>query len=109
MGIKVPLTLSHSIGFRCCVCRQPKHLNPQERLREDTVNTCFQELRDGVMPVVCLDCGGTYEFAKDRKALRRYLQFLANDAYNGAMRKELEDMAHASGKELEAIVRASGR
>lgn len=98
MGIRVPLTHFLTYEFRCCVCKQTKHPKPQDRLREDTVNACFKELREGVMPTVCLDCGGIYEFAHDRKALRRYIRYLANNAYDDAMRDELEAMARASGR-----------
>lgn len=89
MKLELTLTLSHS----CAVCKQKKHVRPQERLRQETVEARLQELREGKAPTVCMDCGKCYNFARNRSALKRYIHFLAENADDDALYEELNALA----------------
>lgn len=89
MKLDLTLTLDHS----CAVCKQRKRVRPQERLRQETVEECLRELREGRAITFCVDCGNPYDFSRNRSALRRYIHFVAENADDDALYHELRATA----------------
>lgn len=89
MKLELALTLSHS----CAVCKQKKYVRPQERLRQETIEKCVHELREGIAPTICVDCGNPYHFIRNRSARRRYITFLAEHTEDDVLYAELQAMA----------------
>lgn len=89
--MKLQLTLT--LGYRCAVCKQKKRVRSQERLLQETVEACVRELRENKAPILCVDCGNSYHFIRNRSARWRYVNFLAENADDDALYEELRALA----------------
>jgi hypothetical protein len=81
---------SHEHNYKCYVCHEPIMPAPQPHLPIDA-NLAQQELMAGMIPKICISCGGRYDFRRSRRKTKIYIEFLTEHSDTELEPEEIYD------------------